>query len=283
MRIFRLVTLVSVTVAVTISLGLMTARGRGTVPTGTTRAALDAPPVQVLVSKVTKPGAATYGYRVVNGSGFEITSLLIGFNYFSDSPQLRLAPIGWDGNSVPSTGAKSPAGWEFEVTQTEDDSLVNLMWQVDSLLTGIPGGTTQSGFEVTLPVEDTLYASGQWVVYLNSASQGYYTAKIETSAVAIAPPSSIFGPNGVTIRPNPSHEGVIIEFDAPAVGTATIHVLDAMGRSMRRISSSVPKAGPQRTMWDGKDNSGWRLPPAAYLLRIQAPGMDRFAKFVLER
>jgi len=259
-------------------LGLVAA-DHAAAPAGSVHATLDVPPVQVLVSKNTKPGAVTYRYRVINGSAFEITSLLIGFNYFTNSPELRLAPLGWDGDRVPSTSARSPARWQFAVIQTEDDSLVNLAWEVDTLATGMLGGTNSSDFEVTLPGEDPQYARGHWAVYLNSASQIYYTGNIAPAATA-APPSSVFGRNGVKIGPNPAGEGVIIEFSTPAAEGCTI---DAKGRLVRRMFSPLANAGAQRAPWDGKDDKGGRVPPAVYFVRLQSPTMDWFAKFTLGR
>jgi len=283
MKIAGLVTLIGVALALILGVGLMAARDRGAAPAAPTHTTTVTPPVQVFVYKDTKPGAVTYGYRVVNGSAFEITSLAIGYDYYTNTPQLRIAPIGWDGNSVASTAARSPADWALTVTQVEDDSLVYMVWRVDTLKTGILGGATKLGFEVTLPEEDDRYTTGKWVVYLNSASQSYYAGSIDASAVTSAPPSSIHGPNGVRVKPNPSLGGVTIEFSAPSPGACTIDVLDAMGRSVRRISSALSKPGHQSAIWDGKDDAGRPAPPAVYFLRIQAPTMDRFAKFVLEK
>ena len=259
--------------------GLVAAADHAAVPTDRAHATLAAPPVQVLVHKDARPGAVTYRYRVVNGSAFEITTLLVGYDYFTNSPELRLAPIGWNGDSVPSTSARSPAGWHFAVIQTEEDSLVNLEWAIDTLATGMLGGTTGL-FEVTLPAEDPRYASGHWVVYLNSASQIYYVGNLESAATP-APRVSLFGPNGVKIRPNPTGEGVIIEFSTSAAAGCTIDVLDAKGRQVRRMFLSFAKAGTQRTEWDGRDDQGDRRPPAAYFAHIQAPTLDAFARFTL--
>jgi len=178
-------TILRVALAASFIVGLVAASDQAAGPTGTAHATPETP-VHVLVSKDTKPGAVTYRYRVVNGSPFEITTLLVGSD--SDStdsygrPELRLAPIGWNGDSVPSTGARSPARWHFMVIQTEDDSLVNLEWQVDTLATGILGGAAESRFEVTLPREDPQYAGGHWVVFLNSGSRISYAGRMEPVA-----------------------------------------------------------------------------------------------------
>jgi hypothetical protein len=244
---------------------------------------LTAPPVQVFLYKDTKPGAITYGYRVVNGSAFQISTLMIGFNHFLDAPELRIAPTGWDGTNVPAANFRSPTGWKFEVTQTEEDSLINLQWQVDSLTTGLVGGATLGGFEVTVAQEDTRYADGHWTVYLKSAQQDYFTGAIDASGTTSAPPSSIFGHNGVKVRPNPTHAGVIIEFSSPASGVCTIDILDAAGRSVRRMTRLLAVAGALKVEWDGLDSRGRRASPASYFVRIQTPKTERYARFVLER
>jgi len=262
--------------------GSPTAKGV-TGPAGSTRALLNAPPVQVLLYKDTKPGAITYGYRVVNGSPYEIATLLIGFNHFLTAPELRIAPVGWDGSNTPASSFRSPTGWRFEVTQVEEDSLIYVGWQVDSVTTGLRGGVTLAGFEVTVAQQDPRYESGHWTVYLKSAQQDYFTGSIDASGTTGAPPSSVFGRNGVRIRPNPTHAGVIIEFASPASGACTIDILDAAGRRVRRMTSSLAQSGRQRLEWDGLDSEGKRAAPAAYFVRIQTPKTERFARFVLER
>jgi flagellar hook assembly protein FlgD len=76
---------------------------------------------------------------------------------------------------------------------------------------------------------------------------------------------------------------VIIEFSTPSTEGCTIDVLYAKGRLVRRMFSPLANAGAQRTLWDGKDDKGRRVPPAAYFVRLQAPTMDWFAKFALGR
>lgn len=241
------------------------------------------PPVQVLLYKETKPGAITYGYRVVNGSGFEVSTLLIGFDYFTGSPELRVVPSGWDGSSVPSTSFRAPSGWQFELTPTEDDSSFNVEWAVDSVTTGLIGGNTLAGFEVTVPQADPRYESGHWTVYLKSAEQSYFSGSIDASGTTGAPPSSVFGPNGVRVKPNPTHGGVTIEFASPSSGTCSIDILDAAGRSVRRMAVTAAQGGQQRAVWDGLDNGGRRLAPASYFVWIRTPTTQRFARFVLQR
>lgn len=252
-------------------------------PAKGTRTQLDAPPVQVFLYKDTKPDAMTYGYRVVNGSAFQISTLLIGFNHYLDSPELRIAPAGWDGSNVPATSFRSPNGWHFEVTPTEEDSLINLQWQVDSLTTGLLGGGTLAGFEVTVPQADSKYETGHWTVYLNSAQQNYFAGSIDASGTTGAPASSVFGRNEVRVKPNPSRAGVIIEYSAATTGSCSLDILDAAGRSVRRLTASVTRNGRQQVIWDGSDSGGRRTTPGVYFVWVQTPTTQRFARFVLER
>lgn len=258
------------------------AASAGARPVDATRAQLEAPPVQVLLYKDVKPGGVTYGYRVVNGSGFPITTLAIGYSQFTDAPELRLAPTGWDGEQTPATSFRAPSNWNFEVTPTEEDSLIFVQWQIDSTATGILGGAALAGFEVTLPQPDTRYETGHWTVYMNSAEESSFTGTIDATGAAAVPPSSIFARSEVRVSPNPTQTGVTIEFSSQASGRCVVDILDAAGRSVRRIHTSLAVVGKQRVVWDGLDGSGRRAPPAAYFIRVQMPTTQRFARFVLE-
>ena len=115
------------------------------------KVAQEAPPVQVLATKlIPQSGQIMYRYNVVNGSAFPITTLTIGYNYFLTKPELRFAPIGWDGSAVPPSSVQSPPGWVFSLIQTDDDSLVSIRWTAANQQEFIKGGKSLAGFAVLL-------------------------------------------------------------------------------------------------------------------------------------
>ncbi len=71
------------------------------------------------------------------------------------------------------------------------------------------------------------------------------------------------------IYPNPSDKGVQIEISLAAPEICEMDVLDASGRRVKRILSPSPvPAGKFVLFWDGKDQSGNRLPAGLYTYRL---------------
>ena len=122
------------------------------------------------------PGRVVYRYTVRNGTAHLITDVEVGFDRSHGVPELRLAPIGWDGEKVPASSTASPPGWDFAVVQTEEDSLVNVEWSAPE--DGIAGGATLSGFSVTLAEEDSLYERGHWNVIMGTGPQTRYSGTL---------------------------------------------------------------------------------------------------------
>ena len=68
-------------------------------------------PVQVFVKQVqSSPRRVEYHYNVVNGSAFPITKLLVGHDEYYGGPRLNGYPIGWDGDTIPTSSFRSPRG-----------------------------------------------------------------------------------------------------------------------------------------------------------------------------
>lgn len=137
-----------------------------------------ASPVQVFVQQSGKSDAFTYRYRVVNRSPTEIAALWIGFDLSGDF-QLTVGPVGWDGETLPAASYRTPKGWHFGVYRAEEDSVLSLCWEIDTLLTTIRSGATMSGFEVTLPKPDSLYAMGKWSATVTGGREPYFTGILQ--------------------------------------------------------------------------------------------------------
>lgn len=147
--------------------------GKSTPPSGAKASSQeDAPPIQVLVAKLTpEPNRVMYRYTVINRSRFPITTLLVGDDYYWGVPRLAGYPIGWDGDTIPSTSYRSPPGWSFVVQPTEEDSLIVVKWQVFGQNRTIMGGESLGGFAVILEKPDQTYdVGGVWTAYVRGAS-----------------------------------------------------------------------------------------------------------------
>ncbi|MBD3161575.1 MAG: hypothetical protein GF346_05075, partial [Candidatus Eisenbacteria bacterium] len=70
--------------------------------------------------------------------------------------------------------------------------------------------------------------------------------------------------------PNPVRAGdpVLLAAPGPPVEGASASIIDAAGRSVRRLAPG----GDGRFLWDGRDDAGRRLAAGVYFARIQRPG-----------
>ena len=243
-------------------------------PTPPAVSVTELPPVQVLVRKAAQPGRVVYRYRVINGSAFPITSVLVGFDYLHSQPELRMFD-----NDIPAGNATTPNGWHFDIQPTEEDSLGNLIWEVDDPNGGLGGGQQLVGFAIALPAEEAKYENGHWTVYLNTAAQTYYSAALvpETGQVAV-PPSSVEASAGVRLKPNPSRGVVDISFDVAFAGVTTVSIYDVRGRMVKDLMSKALPQGESHVTWDGTNKQGAREPAGTYFVRIKTPSMERFAR-----
>jgi len=245
------------------------------------KAAQEVPPVQLVVTKlIPQPGQIMYRYNVVNGSAFPITAITIGYNYFLTKPELRFAPIGWDGSAVPPSSVQSPPGWVFSLIQTDDDSLVSIRWTAANQQEFIKGGKSLAGFSVLLTDADSLYELGHWTSYLSTSAQTPFSAALQPSGVTAVPPSSVEAHAGVLVGPNPARTSVSIQYEVPVKGTTIVEVFDAGGRRVRELLNEMRPAGTSSLRWDGKDTAGKTVGAGTYFLRIRTPATLRFARVV---
>lgn len=70
--------------------------------------------------------------------------------------------------------------------------------------------------------------------------------------------------------PNPFAEAVGLQLSLRAAGPATVAVFDVAGRRVRTLVQGVQPAGTRVVTWDGRDDSGIRMAPGAYLVRLEA-------------
>jgi cysteine-rich repeat protein len=69
--------------------------------------------------------------------------------------------------------------------------------------------------------------------------------------------------------PNPFREAVAIQLSLHRAGPAAIGVYDVAGRRVRSLVRGFQEAGARVVTWDGRDDSGLRLAPGAYIVRLE--------------
>jgi flagellar hook assembly protein FlgD len=82
--------------------------------------------------------------------------------------------------------------------------------------------------------------------------------------------------------PNPFNPRTVLRFDLPAAGPVALTVHDLRGRCVRRLLQGevLPGGGHERT-WDGRDETGRRLPAGTYLARVSAGGQSASSRLLL--
>jgi len=80
-------------------------------------------------------------------------------------------------------------------------------------------------------------------------------------------------------EPNPAFGRVRFVGALPDAGEVAADVLDAQGRTVRRLEARGPSAAPLE--WDGRDARGARARPGVYWLRVALEGRISRTRFVL--
>jgi len=146
------------------------------------------PPISVGVSQISNSGNTRYLYQVTNKSNAPVTSIIIGYNYYSARPQLKTPPLGWSLKSgIPQSSVTSPNGWTATVVTTEESNLLQIEWSVSDPSSALAPGQTLQGFSVTLPKADDSYKSSRWTAYLNSKIKGVHSGSLTQMALCDYP------------------------------------------------------------------------------------------------
>lgn len=181
------------------------------------------------------------------------------------------------------------AGQPYDVPSYETQSAIALLtigrlWRTDD------GGATWSVIGQT-PYEDINHSSsdilyapdGRLYTVISSRSPTptwvWRTADAFPVAAAPSPPAAPVAVAAVSVRPNPASGVVTVTATLPAsIATATVDVVDALGRVVAILSADAIAAGPRE--WR-VDTSEW--PPGVYVVRVLAGSATATASFILTR
>lgn len=82
-------------------------------------------------------------------------------------------------------------------------------------------------------------------------------------------------------RPNPFNPSTTITLSLPARGAVQVDIMDAAGRSLRRLHDGVLEAGAHDLAWDGADERGQRAPSGVYFCRAATASGAALSRLVL--
>lgn len=69
-------------------------------------------------------------------------------------------------------------------------------------------------------------------------------------------------------------EGIEIRYNAPEASQVTVRIFDLKGRGIATLYSGIC-LGPQRAVWDGRDENGADVPSGVYICHVQSRERDR--------
>jgi hypothetical protein len=158
-------------------------------------------------------------------------------------------------------------------------------WQTSAYLMAVCDTVASSCVEMSpiLEVSDT--SSAARLSHVFSTAGAYYlvvdgiagecgtfhlTGRHGRDVTAVPTESELAGMRRLSVSPNPSYRGVRLSGDllVPDGGLALISVFDAAGRRIWRTSVTTA-AGKFEVPWDGRTDSGKRLPNGTYLIRAE--------------
>jgi hypothetical protein len=96
----------------------------------------------------------------------------------------------------------------------------------------------------------------------------------EPIVIAGAQPAVLPSHTSLTFAfPNPFAGSTEVQLSLRSTGAATLAVYDVAGRRVRTLLQGVQPAGSRMVSWDGRNDSGMRLAPGAYILRLETGGL----------
>jgi hypothetical protein len=72
-------------------------------------------------------------------------------------------------------------------------------------------------------------------------------------------------------EPNPFRSRWTLDFSLPEWGDVELSIYSVNGRRVRQLANGPRQGGPQRFVWDGRDETGRELPPGVYYARLTTP------------
>jgi hypothetical protein len=181
-----------------------------------------------------------------------------------------------------------------QFTATPHDLGVELRWNL-----GVAAYRVAS-----VAIERAPDAAGPWTTLaLEARSEGEATIAIDESAeggasyayrlnVSLSDGTrATFGPvssgtelavaaSRLETSPNPASGPIRIDFAIPGAGPVRITVVDVAGRTVRRLSEGHRSAGRYSLLWDGRRESGAKVPAGVYFVRMVAPDRVVVKSFV---
>ena len=151
------------------------------------------------------------------------------------------------------------------------------LWNLDTIVTGLPGTDTLYRWVVPPGVPDT----GRVVVIAYGPGR-QHDIHLPTGGVAEGT-SRVYVTRLRGCTPNPFTRGTSVNYELAQHGPVALTVHDVSGRLVRRLESSHRPAGRHVTRWDGTDGRGRVVPAGVYFVRLSVDGKTSTGRLTLVR
>jgi hypothetical protein len=141
------------------------------------------------------------------------------------------------------------------------------------------GGFAWARFTITnVPISPNWNGSGS---YLFGETEDYLLHLYPISSSGVTDPGAAQGLRLAQNLPNPMTASTEIAYHLNVAGTAEVDLFDISGRRIRRLEAGTFPAGERTVTWDGRDDSGSRVPPGIYLYRLSVNGRSLSKKLIV--
>lgn len=140
----------------------------------------------------------------------------------------------------------------FEELGSGSNTMTPRTWPVDGL----------QGREVFVRVQDSSSAPDGWI----------QVDRIRELVAPVAAPSPARPGRVLGAVPNPFNPATTLRFELDAPARAGLRVVDARGRTVRRLPARDWPAGQHGLRWDGRDDGGRPVASGSYRVLLELPG-----------
>lgn len=207
-----------------------------------------------------------------SGSAFNAFEAIVGYSP-SALTLIQLSPLSLQEGSLLTTAC----GNRFHRFRrgTDRDTITDVLLCSGVSVSG-PGQIYRLRFRASTTAQATTVQFLPGIAVYNA---GIAVTPVATSdaPIVIGTPvgvgSRLPGPAALRLHasPNPSRSLTMLVLEADAAGLQELTVCDLLGRVVRRLGNGWFDAGRRERAWDGRDDSGVRVPPGIYYAHLRAP------------